>query len=87
MYKNVQEEVEEEYSSKNNSIFISINKNKYLLGVFCQFTQHRARVLFVKVSPRGMIVTLDEEGKIYITEIHSGKISIYNYFEIRNTCF
>ena len=34
-----------------------------------------------------MVISIDEEAKVYISEIHSGEINIYNYFEIRSTCF
>ena len=34
-----------------------------------------------------MLVSIDEESKIYITEIHGDCVNIYNCFEIRSTCF
>ena len=80
IYKNMREEQSEEYSNKNHSLFQSVNKNRYLLGVICHFTQHKSRILFVGVTSRGMIVSIDKEHKVYISEICFGKLTIFNYF-------
>ena len=50
IYKNIQEEIEEEYSTKNYSIFQSINKTKYLLAVVCGFTQHKSRIVQLQTT-------------------------------------
>ena len=66
IYKNMQEEVEEEYSNKRFSLLQHINKTTYLLAAFCQFTQHKSRIIHVGITRNGMIVSIDEEIKVYI---------------------
>lgn len=47
IYKNIQEEIEEEYSTINFSLIQNIGKTKFLLAIGYQFTQHKSKVIFL----------------------------------------
>lgn len=66
VYKNIPEEMEEEFSTLNCSLVIAIAKTKCLLAIVCQFTQHKSKVLFLKTTEKGILVSIDEEYKVYI---------------------
>ena len=66
VYKNIPEEMEEEFSSLNSSLTMTMGKTKYLLGIGYQFTQHGSKVIFLATTQRGMLVSIDEEYKVYI---------------------
>ena len=66
--------MEEDYSSNTHSIFISIGKNSYSLNAVSQFTQHTARISYLGATERGMLVSMDEENKLFISEMGSSSI-------------
>lgn len=55
--------------------------------MFGQFTHHKSRIVFLKSNDQGIVVSIDEENKCFITEISSNKGQLFNFFEIKCTYF